>query len=62
MKTQTQKMTQIFSAFSAWAGRGLRFAQQAPAPADDQLQEYEAGVMPVIPQRTTSAFDERAVN
>jgi hypothetical protein len=62
MKTQTQKMTQIFSAFGNWAGRGLRYARPLPAMNDDLVQEYEAGVMPVLPLRNIAPFDEHTAN
>jgi hypothetical protein len=62
MKSQTRKMTQIFTAFGAWAGRGLRYSRVVVTPADDMVQEYEAGIMPVLPQRTLPSFDDHATH
>jgi hypothetical protein len=61
MKTQTQMMTQIFSAFSAWAERGLRYSRGPVAqPKDDVVQEYEAAVMPVLPHRAQQSHEDHA--
>jgi hypothetical protein len=49
MTNQSPKMSRIFTAFSAWAGRGLRVAKPEPATPDD-VQEFEGHIAPVIPQ------------
>lgn len=62
MKAHTQKVTKIFTAFGAWAGRGIVPLRGGQANlAEDMVQEYEAGVMPVLPERGAPTFDERAL-
>lgn len=63
MKAQTQTITQIFAVFSAWAGRGLQYAQKpSTLGADDLVQEYEAGVMPVLPPKPRQFVDDHSTN
>jgi hypothetical protein len=51
MPNTTQKMSHMISAFSAWAGRGLRQAKVTDTPLRDETQEFETAVPPVIPAR-----------
>ncbi len=54
-----KKMTQVFSAFAAWTSRGVPVLRKPSSQgSDEMLQEYEAAIMPVLPQHGPRHMDE----